>query len=278
MRLNILAVLTMAGIPAMVMAQGPPMMPPPQLEQLVQRIALYPDPLLAQVLAAATYADQIPDADMWANQHKYLRGDELARAINEDHLPFDPSVQSLLPFPQVLHMMASDPGWTHQLGDAFLSQRGDVMEAVQRDRRRAYDYGYLRSNPHFGVVLGPQIIINPIGSMYYVPIYNPGVVFYAPRPGYFAGGAITFGAGFAIGAAFAPWGWGASRFDWGHRTVFINNREWSRTYVNRGAYSHPYAGVQRYQRAGRVEGHRLEPHDAHHEEHHEERGKEDRRK
>jgi hypothetical protein len=273
MRLNTLAVLIVGAVPGMLPAQGPPPpMSPRQLEDLVSRIALYPDPLLAQVLAAATYADQIPDADMWANQHKYLRGDQLARAISEDRLPFDPSVQSLLPFPEVLHMMTSDPGWTRALGDAFLSQRGEVIDAVQRMRRHAYDYGYLRSNPHFSVLMeGPQIIINPYSAgLYYVPIYNPGVVYYAPRPGFVVGSAIGFGAGFAVGAAFAPWGWGGSRFDWGHRSVYVNNREWSRSYVNRTSYVHPYE-ARRYEPAGRVEGHRLEPHEARHEEHHEER-------
>src|SRR5579862_3579607 len=127
---------------AFVLAQ-PPLMGPGQLDQLVSRIALYPDPLLAQVLAAATYPDQIYDADMWANQHRYLRGDDLARAINEDHLPFDPSVQALLPFPEVLHMMASDPNWTRDLGDQFLGQREAVMDAVQRMRHQAYQFGYL---------------------------------------------------------------------------------------------------------------------------------------
>jgi len=250
----------MAAIPGALLAQGPPpLMGPGQLDQLVSRIALYPDPLLAQALAAATYADQIPDADMWANQHKYLHGDELARAINEDRLPWDPSVQALLPFPEVLHMMASDPGWTRELGDQFLSQRDALMDAVQRMRHRAYQYGYLRTNPHFGVVVeGPSIIINPVG-LYYVPMYNPGIVFAAPRPGFFVGGALTFGVGIGIGAAFAPWGWGAARFGWGAHEVIINNRPWGRTYLNRGAYVHPYA-VQRYEPGRRAEGHRLEEH------------------
>ena len=90
--------------------QAPPSYPPDQLDKLVSRIALYPDPLLAQVLAAATFPDQVPDAAKWADEHHYLRGDELANAINADHLPWDPSVQALLPFPRVLDMMASDPG------------------------------------------------------------------------------------------------------------------------------------------------------------------------
>ena len=100
----------------------PPMLPPPQLDQLVSRIALYPDPLLAQILAAATYSNDIPAAAQWADQHHYLTGQALAAAISADQLPWDPSVQALLPFPSVLDMMASDMNWTTQIGNAFLAQ------------------------------------------------------------------------------------------------------------------------------------------------------------
>lgn len=259
---NLSKTILIMTVPALLFAQAPPpLMPPDQLDQLVSRIALYHDPLLAQILSASTYPDQIQDADMWANQHKYLKGDDLARAINEDHVPWDPSVQALLPFPDVLHTMAIDPGWTQQLGDQFLAQRDAVMDAVQRERHRAYQYGYLRSSPHFAVVVsGPSIIINPVGAgMYYVPVYNPAVVFVAPHPGFVVGGAITFGAGIAIGAAFAPWGWGGVRFGWGTHEMFINNHPWGRTFVNRGTYVHPYA-VPRYAPERRAESHRLEEH------------------
>ncbi len=112
----------------------PPVLPPPQLDQLVARIALYPDPLIAQILAGATYPDQIPPAAMWADQHHYLTGAALAAAIQADQLPWDPSVQALLPFPSVLDTMASDMSWTSELGNAFLAQRDQVMDAVQRMR------------------------------------------------------------------------------------------------------------------------------------------------
>ena len=115
----------------------PPSYSPDQLDKLVSRIALYPDPLLAQVLAGATFPDQIPDAAKWADEHHYLRGDDLARAISDDQLPWDPSVQALLPFPSVLDTMASDMNWTTDLGNAFLAQRQDVMDAVQRMRQKA---------------------------------------------------------------------------------------------------------------------------------------------
>src|SRR5580704_3673640 len=136
-------------------APPPPSYAPAQLDGIVQRIALYPDPLLAQILAAATFPDQISDAAGWADQHHYLTGDELAKAITDDNLPWDPSVQALLPFPSVLDMMASDMAWTNDLGNAVLAQRPDVMDAVQRMRQKAKDYGYLRSNGQIVVSGGP---------------------------------------------------------------------------------------------------------------------------
>jgi hypothetical protein len=96
---------------------------PEQLDKLVSQIALYPDPLLAQTLAAATYPDQIPDAAKWADEHHYLTGDDLAKAITADQLPWDPSVQALLPFPSVLDTMFSEMDWTRDLGNAFLAQK-----------------------------------------------------------------------------------------------------------------------------------------------------------
>jgi hypothetical protein len=114
-----------------VFAQAPPpSYSPAQLDQLVARIALYPDSLLTQVLTAATFPDQIPDAARWADEHHYLTGQALADAIQADQLPWDPSVQALLPFPSVLDMMASDMNWTTDLGNAFLAQQQDVMDAV----------------------------------------------------------------------------------------------------------------------------------------------------
>ena len=124
--LPVVALMTAVLVAMPVMAQAP--VPPPQLDQLVKRIALYPDPLLAQVLTASTFWDVIPEAAAWANQHSMLHGDQLAAAIEEDHLPWDPSVLALLPFPQVLNMMAGDPGWTQALGNAVLVQRPDTGE------------------------------------------------------------------------------------------------------------------------------------------------------
>ena len=231
----------------------PPSFAPPQLEDLVSRIALYPDPLVAQILAGATYPDQIPDAAKWADQHHYLSGQALADAIQGDQLPWDPSVQALLPFPSVLEMMSRDMNWTTDLGNAFLAQQQDVMDAIQRERRKARDFGYLRSNAVVAVGSGPYITIMPINPGYVVvPYYDPRVVFFAPAPGFIVGGGIRFGFGVAIGGFFRPWGWGYNRFDWGGHAVFINNARWGRTWVNRGAYVHPYEGVHRYSPAQRV--------------------------
>jgi hypothetical protein len=240
-----------AQAPGYPQAQGqappPPSYPPARLDQLVQRIALYPDSLLAQILAGATYPDQIPDAARWADQHHYLTGQALANAIQGDQLPWDPSVQALLPFPSVLDMMASDMNWTTDLGNAFLAQQQDVMDAVQRERRKATDYGYLRSNPQIVVGEGPYITIAPVDPGYIVvPYYDPGIVFFPPRPGFVVGGGIRFGFGVTIGAFFRPWGWGSGWFDWGGHAVFINNAPWRRTWVNRGAYAQPYPGVRRF--------------------------------
>jgi hypothetical protein len=230
-------------------AQGPPpIMPPQQLDQLVARIALYPDPLLAQVMAAATYPNDIPAAAQWADQHHYLTGQALAAAIQGDQLPWDPSVQALLPFPSVLDMMNSDMRWTTDLGNAFLAQQQDVMDAVQRQRSLAQRYGYLRSNGQVVVSGGPYITIMPVNPGYVVvPYYDPGVVYYAPRPGFVVGGAIRFGYGVTIGGFFAPWGWGPGliRFDWGGHGVFLDGARWGRRWDNRAVYVHPYAGIRR---------------------------------
>jgi hypothetical protein len=248
---------TLLTIPGIAQAPPPPSFPPPELDRLVSRIALYPDPLIAQVLAAATFSDQIPDAARWADQHHYLTGDALARAISDDRLPWDPSVQALLPFPSVLDMMASDMNWTSQLGNAFLAQNADVMDAVQRERRKARDFGYLRTNAQITVSGGPYIEILPVNPAFIpVPYYDPLVVYGPPRPGFVVGGAIGFGFGVSLGVAFRPWGWGYNRFDWGRHAVFINNAPWGRRWDNRGAYAHPYT-VQRYDAPRRVESHEL---------------------
>lgn len=221
----------------------PPMYPPQQLDQMVEPIALYPDGLLAEVLTAATFYNEIPDAAGWANAHAYLRGDALARAIQEDRLPWDQSVLALLPFPNVLSYMARYMGWTQELGNAVLSERPAVMDAVQRMRQQAYNYGYLRDSPYQRVeMVGPgDIEIVPVSpGMYYVPYYNPYVVFARPRPGFAVGGAIRFGPGITVGA-FAPWGWGGVGFGWRDHNILVDHRPWGHTWANRQQFVRPYA-------------------------------------
>jgi hypothetical protein len=240
-------------------AQAPGQYPPAELDRLVSRIALYPDPLLAQILAASTYPEQIPDASRWADEHHYLSGEALSRAIADDHLPADPSVQALLPFPSVLMMMASDLPWTTSLGNAFLDQPQDITDAAQRLRQQARDYGYLRSNTQVTVSNGPEIEILPATPNFIVvPYYDPLIVFARPRPGYRPLVAIRYGYVVPVGLYFRPWGWGANRIAWSSHTVIINDRRWERGRANRLTYVHPYA-VPRYAVPRPAEPHRAVP-------------------
>jgi len=247
---------------------APPVLPPEQLDQLVAPVALYPDGLLAQVLTGSTFYNQIPDAASWANQHSYLNGPALASAIQQDQLPWDPGVLALLPFPQVLNYLASNMGWTQGLGNAVLAQRGEVMDAVQRERQRAYQYGYLRDSQYQRVVADPNYIeIVPVTpNYYYVPYYDPRVVYVRPRPGFFVGGAIRFGPGITIGA-FVPFGWGGVGFGWREHTILVDRRPWARSWNNRGVYVHPYAAPR-----GHYEGPRQEHHELRGPAHYDERG------
>src|SRR5215475_11638717 len=177
-RLVLVSTLLVAGLasltPTDVNAQGAPLPPPPgaplpappqiapsyapqELDRIVSPIALYPDPLLGQILTAATFSPEIPDAARWSDQHHYVPPAELPAAIAADRLTWEPSVQALLPFPQVLDMMAGDMPWTEEIGAAFLASPQPVMDAVQRMRQRAYSYGYLRSNGQVTVRNGPYV-------------------------------------------------------------------------------------------------------------------------
>ena len=249
--------------PAAVPSAPPPPPPGPpltekQLENLASRIALYPDPLLAQILAASTYWNQIPEAAAWANAHSNLKGDALAEAIRADNLEWDPSVLALLPFPSVLNMMAQDMAWTEQLGNAALTQRAEVMDAVQRLRKQARKYGYLQTNPYCTVVeTGGYVEILPVNPAYiYVPVYDPLVVFAPPRPGIVIGAAIGWGPAVVITAGFAPWGWTHAYFAWGAHAIIFDETPWHRVWANRGYYVHPYAHPWVRPVGPRVEVHR----------------------
>src|SRR5271155_1600968 len=199
--------------------QGVPL-PADELQQLVAPIALYPDALVAQILASATFPDQVADAASWLQQHSYLTGSSLMQAV--DGQPWDPSVKALTQFPSVLGNLASNLTWTSSLGEAYNTQATEVMSAVQVLRAKALAAGNLKSSSQLTVVQqSPQVIViqsaNP--QVVYVPMYNPAVVYGYPYvvPGYVyvpppAGAAVVaFGLGIAVGAMMSSsYGWGYS--------------------------------------------------------------------
>lgn len=207
---------------------------PAELDTLVSTIALYPDPLLVQVLAASVHGEEIPGAADWANQNKHLKGQELADRIELEDLPYDESVIALIPFPTVLATMAKYQVWTDQLGDAVAAQKEEVMDAVQRMRNTAYKYGHLQSNEHVKVIKEKTIIIEPVQKEYvYVPVYNPHVVFYAYSNGY---PGLRYRAGVWLGAYYNLWGWGTSYFEWDTHLIYVHDYRW---YHNRPRHHHP---------------------------------------
>jgi hypothetical protein len=206
-----------------------------ELDQLVAPIALYPDSLLAQIFMASTYPLEVVLAGKWAKANQSLEGDALTAALEKED--WDPSVKSLVNFPQVLDMMNEKLDWTQKLGDAFLAQQKDVMDTVQKLRAKAEAEGNLKSTEEQKVVVEKEtqtIIIEPAKTeVVYVPTYNPTVVYgpwwypaYPPYyyypPGYVAGAALfTFGVGVAMGAA---WGyaWGGCNWRGGDVDIDIN--------------------------------------------------------
>ena len=213
--------------------EAKPVFKPEELEQIVAPIALYPDDLLSQVFMASTYPLEVVQAARWAKANKALKGDQLAAALEKQ--PWDPSVKSLVNFPQTLDMMDQKLDWTQKLGDAFLAQQKDVMDAVQRLRAKAKDSGNLKTTAEQKVVVEKETIViqsaNP--QVVYVPAYNPTVVYgtwpypaYPPYyyypPGYTAAtAAFSFTAGVAVGMA---WGyaWGHCNWSGGDVDVDIN--------------------------------------------------------
>jgi hypothetical protein len=217
---------------------------PAQLDSLVAPIALYPDPILSQVLVASTYPLEIVEAGRWLNEHSNLKTKELADAAAKQ--PWDASVQALVVLPDVLKRLDQNVSWTSDLGNTFLAQEADVMDAVQRLRKRARDAGALQSTKEQTVSTATEgnqtyVEIQPASTdVVYVPQYNP-VSVWGPPPEYypypamyypppsggaiFAASAISFGVGMAVGAIWSGggwggWGWGCG---WGHNNVVINN-------------------------------------------------------
>ena len=222
------------------------------IDAIVSPIALYPDQLVAQILVAATYPDQVTAASNYVNSSS-LKGDSLMKAV--DGQPWDPSVKALTQFPTVLDQMAKNLAWTSALGDASFHQPKDVMAAIQKLRQEAKAAGNLKTTQEIKVVQeSPQtIIIQPANpQVVYGPQYNPTVVYGTPYnpPGYSTGalvatGLISFGVGMAIGASMnnscCGWGWygGGWECNWhGGTTVYRNN-----VYVSR---SNTFYGNNRY--------------------------------
>jgi len=221
-----------------------------QLQQLVAPIALYPDSLVAQILAASTFPEQVVEADRWLQAHPDLKGDALGQAV--DQQPWDPSVKALTAFPSVLGNMDKNLSWTSSLGDAYYNQGQDVMNAIQEMRQRAQQAGTLKSTPQQTVITQDStIVVEPANpEVVYVPAYDPWVVYgdpivawpgWYPYPGiWYDSPFLWFGVGFAIGW-FGGWGWGWDhwRCDWHNRNVNYNhNRYYSRssTFYNRNNY------------------------------------------
>lgn len=267
---------------------------PEEVEQIVAPIALYPDSLLAQVLMASTYPLEIVQADRWVKANPTLKDN--AEELNK--LPWDPSVKSLLDFPQVLTMMSEKLDWTVKLGDAFIADQKSIMDAVQRLRGRAYAQGNLKSTNEQKVTVeaaapatapaaaapsvsvqtnapAPQVIViqSTQPSVVYVPTYNPTVVYgawpypaYPPAyyypPGYVAAASVvSFGVGVAVGAA---WGhaWGGCNWHGGDVDVNVNRNVNYNTNINRQNYQAKYNNANRT--SARTGGGNTFQHDASH--------------
>jgi Protein of unknown function (DUF3300) len=252
-----------------------------QIEQLVAPIALYPDPLLTQILMASTYPLEVIEAARWSRDNPALKGQALQDAMQTES--WDPSVKALTAVPQTLEMMNDKLDWTQQLGDAFLAQQQDVLDAVQKLRAEARASGNLQSTPQQVVTTEPTpagapvpsaqppIVIEPVNpDVYYVPVYNPSVVygawdypayppFYWSPPGFVASNVVSFATGVAVGAAI----WGGC--DWWNHNVIINVNRYNlfnhsninianNTWIHNPAHRHdiPYPNASVAQRFGRA--------------------------
>ncbi len=228
-------------------------LPPEQLHKLVAPIALYPDSLVAQILAASEYPTQIVEANRMVLANPNLRGRDLAQEA--DQQDWDPSVKALVEFPTVLANLDRDLSWTSELGEAYRNQPDDVMHAIQYMRHKAYDAGNLRSTSQERVYQqGPDVDIQPADpNVVYVPTYNPAYVYGYPVglwPGFypwwgvgFGGPYISFGIGFPVWPFFGfGWGWHGWGIGWGfHGGVFFGGHPWAYrggAFYNHAAFVH----------------------------------------
>jgi len=272
---------SLAGETAMAQAPGPQtaqtapadaMLKAEELDQLVAPVALYPDPLLAEVLMASTYPLEVVQADRWTKANPNLKDDQLKTAV--DKQSWDDSVKSLTATPSVLDMMSTKLDWTQKLGDAVLAQQPDVMDAVQRLRTKAQANNKLTSTKEQNVSVRQEqnkqvIVIEPtVPNTIYVPYYDPAIVYggwpypayppyYFPPPGYVAGTMIATGIAFGAGYAVGRWASGGNYWgggvNWGgnninvNRSVNINNTNisnWQHNPVHRQGVKYSNNSVQ----------------------------------
>ncbi len=226
-----------------------------ELDQMVAPIALYPDSLLSQILMATTYPANVTEAIKWSKDNPKQEGDAAVKAVQDKS--WDPSVMSLVAFPQVLEMMGKETDWVQNVGDAFLANSEGVMDTVQKLRKKAKEEGNLKTSEQQKVIVEEQasetvIIIEPADpKVVYVPVYNPTVVYgtwwwphyrpwyyYPPygRYGYYGygfGGAVARGIGFGIGIGITHALWGGCHWGHGHGSVNINVNKFNNINVNR---------------------------------------------
>jgi hypothetical protein len=232
-----------------------------ELQSLVAPIALYPDALVAQILSAATYPDQVAIASYWVQQNKTLTGSALTTAV--DKQTWDPSVKALTEFPSVLNNMAQNLSWTSQLGEAYHNQQAEVMTAVQTLRAKAKAAGNLKSGSQITVVQqSPQtIVIQPTNpQIVYVPQYNPTVIYGTPYvvPNYttsdvVAASVLSFGVGMAVGAMMSnSWGYNSWNCNWYggaayyHGGAYYGNDAWHGGYYGSSGSAYGAYGSAHY--------------------------------
>lgn len=224
-----LAIVIICGATAI--AQTSATQTPAQLQQLVAPIALYPDNLVAQILTASTYPSQIVEADRWLGTQSDLSAGKLAAQVDQQW--WDSSVKALTAFPSVLANLDLNLSWTTALGNAYLNEPGDVLDAVQFMRQRAQSAGNLQSNPQERVLSeGPTIVIQPVApDTCYLPYYDPWLAYGAPLPIYpgyiyqpfYGPPYVAFGPGIGLGFFNSfGWGWPAWGFNWNQRAVLFN--------------------------------------------------------
>jgi uncharacterized protein DUF3300 len=221
-----------------------------ELEQMLAPIALYPDSLLSQILMASTYPLEVVQAARWSRANSRLKGDDAVKAV--EGMDWDPSVKSLVAFPQILHRMDERLDWTQRLGEAFLAQEPHVLDVIQGLRQRAAAAGNLNSNEHLRVTRQEEaILIEPVRpEVVYVPYYNPAVVYgpwawtgyppvyWGPFPGYYA--APAFSPAFFWGPAIVvSTGFFFGHCNWHHRNVTVVNN----TVVTQTSSSQPNTTV-----------------------------------